>query len=548
MSLKDLAPLNTKRARESAARLFLKFVEDEGVTWEYLEVCMQRENAALLLSAVVDKFGMYLAFKEGRKGQLLARHSVMQYYRQAKNWLLDKFPQHRAAIEKTLLTKGQVLERYCMKRESGVFVNKAPACTKKGLKQMIEYLYSTANTSGDYNDAALLCLLWYLFGRASDLTLLRKANLSVGSGDIFFVRFIRVKASEEQGLSLCLNDDFVTCPLLAIALALITQSSPTAALLNQLPEHQAQSQTSLTPATPLINLTDHPEDVPDLQVPINRSPEDKQTDSAPGIHNYVNRVLDRVAKKAGVAERLTSHSFRRGGAQHANGAGMCVQWIFDRGAWNMSAANKAFAYVFNTPSEDHKVARVLSSNDPEKAVPLLSLDAFDSETQVKIRSVASALFTASSGLEMPQYNVNERVLDTLMAYLLKHYPQLKKLGADGPAVQRIEACTRDKGFSSNDLLAWSSYLAGDKSTNTIQAGAATQDTSTVFTKHPMYIHQAALIEQLIQANHKLDMRLSIMEAKFYNKQEDTPTTNEVSINTESKNHPPSDVVPLGLPT
>ncbi|KAG3119169.1 hypothetical protein PI124_g24491 [Phytophthora idaei] len=114
----------------------------------------------------------------------------------------------------------------------------------------------------------------------------------------------------------------------------------------------------------------------------------------------------------------------------------------------------------------------------------LSLDAFDSETQVKIRSVASALFTASSGAEMPQYNVNERVLDTLMAYLLKHYPQLKKLGADGPAVQRIEACTCDKGFSSNDLLAWSSYLAGDKSTNTIQSGAATQDTSTDFTKHP----------------------------------------------------------------
>ncbi|KAG3122237.1 hypothetical protein PI126_g24228 [Phytophthora idaei] len=134
MSLKDLAPLNTKRARESAARSFLKFVEDEGVTWEYLEVCMQRENAALILAAVVDKFGMYLAFKEGRIGQLLARHSVMQCYRQAKNWLVEKFPQHRAAIEKALLTKGQVLERYCMKRESGAFVNKAPACTKKALK------------------------------------------------------------------------------------------------------------------------------------------------------------------------------------------------------------------------------------------------------------------------------------------------------------------------------------------------------------------------------------------------------------------------------
>ncbi|KAG2888138.1 hypothetical protein PC116_g6588 [Phytophthora cactorum] len=248
---------------------------------------------------------------------------------------------------------------------------------------MIVYLYSTAVTSAYYRDAALLCLLWYLFGRASDLTLLRNANLSVGSGDIFFVRFIRVKTSEEQGLSLCPDDDFVTCPLLAIALALITQSSPTAALLNQLPEHQAQSQTSLTPATPLIDLINHPEDVPDLQAPKHCSPEDKQSDSAPGIHSYVNCVLDRVAKKAGVAERLTSHSFRRGGAQHANGAGMWVQWIFDRGAWNMVATNEAFAYVFNTPSEDHKVARVLSSHDPEKAVLLLSLNAFDSETQVK---------------------------------------------------------------------------------------------------------------------------------------------------------------------
>ncbi|KAG4224947.1 hypothetical protein PC116_g26605 [Phytophthora cactorum] len=54
----------------------------------------------------------------------------------------------------------------------------------------------------------------------------------------------------------------------------------------------------------------------------------------------------------------------------------------------------------------------------------------------------------------------------------------------------------------------------------------------------MHLHQASVIEQLIQVNQKLDMRLSIMEAKFYNKQQDTPTTNEVSINTES-NEPPA---------
>jgi hypothetical protein len=131
MSLNDLTPANTKRARESAARSFLKFLEEEGVRWDYLEVCMHRESAPLVLEAVVDKFGMYRAFKQVRKGQPLARHSVVQYFRQAKNWLLERFPQHRAAVDKALLKKGQVLERYCMKRESGAFVNKAPACTKK---------------------------------------------------------------------------------------------------------------------------------------------------------------------------------------------------------------------------------------------------------------------------------------------------------------------------------------------------------------------------------------------------------------------------------
>ena len=120
---------------------------------------MQRERAPLALEAVMDKFGMYLAFKESRKGQLLARHLVMQYFRQAKNWQLEQYPQHRAVLEKNLLKKEQTLERHCMKRESGSFVNKAPACTKSALKKMMEYLYSTAVTSADYQDAALLCLL-----------------------------------------------------------------------------------------------------------------------------------------------------------------------------------------------------------------------------------------------------------------------------------------------------------------------------------------------------------------------------------------------------
>ncbi|POM81864.1 Hypothetical protein PHPALM_97 [Phytophthora palmivora] len=60
MSLNYLAHTNMRRAREN----FLKFLEDEEVEWKYLEACMQRENAALVLETLVDKFGMHMAFNK----------------------------------------------------------------------------------------------------------------------------------------------------------------------------------------------------------------------------------------------------------------------------------------------------------------------------------------------------------------------------------------------------------------------------------------------------------------------------------------------------
>ena len=67
MILNDLAPANTKRAREKAARSFLKFLEEEEVTWEYLRQCMQRGRAPLALEAVMDKLGMYLALRRAER-------------------------------------------------------------------------------------------------------------------------------------------------------------------------------------------------------------------------------------------------------------------------------------------------------------------------------------------------------------------------------------------------------------------------------------------------------------------------------------------------
>ncbi|KAK1929374.1 hypothetical protein P3T76_015126 [Phytophthora citrophthora] len=190
----------------------------------------------------------------------------------------------------------------------------------------------------------------------------------------------------------------------------------------------------------------------------------------------------------------------------------------------MTATNKALAYVFNTPAEDHKVGIVLSSHAPERPVHLLSLDTFDVETQVKIRGVASALFWSSLGLEIPSYNINARVLDTLMTYLLRHYPELMRLNANGPAVQRIETCALEKAITLNELLAWSSHLACNTRTPSITESAH----APAITEHPMFRLQAALIEQLIQVNQKLDTCLAAMEATIYNKQQPALGTREDS--------------------
>ena len=67
-------------------------------------------------------------------------------------------------------------------------------------------------------------------------------------------------------------------------------------VLSQLPEQLAVSQSTLAPATSLIDVLDHPEDVVSLQdTSSDSTKKENSPDTAPGVHSYVNRVLDRVA-------------------------------------------------------------------------------------------------------------------------------------------------------------------------------------------------------------------------------------------------------------
>ncbi|KAK1942772.1 hypothetical protein P3T76_006271 [Phytophthora citrophthora] len=224
MSLQDLTPVNSQRALKTAINTF---------STDFIAASLVGDASGSVFVKLMDRFGVYLAFVEGRGGKLLARNSVMSYYRHVKNWLLDTYPRHRASIEKKLLKMAQTLERHCLKRVEGGIIKKAPACTKEDPHILMDGLYYDASSAKDYQDAALLALMWYAFGCASDLGFVMKGNLSVSADGVVFMRLIRVKTAEEQGILLFPDkDSFITCPLHSIAMALAMQDRPCAQLLD----------------------------------------------------------------------------------------------------------------------------------------------------------------------------------------------------------------------------------------------------------------------------------------------------------------------------
>ncbi|KAF1315115.1 hypothetical protein FI667_g16238, partial [Globisporangium splendens] len=237
-----------------------------------------------------------------------------------------------------------------------------------------------------------------------------------------------------------------------------------------LPEQPTQAALSLGPTTPLLEIIDNGDAYVELQ-----PPNTDAADIAPTIHSHVNRFLDRIANSVGVLEQLTSHSFRRGGAQHASGsADLTARWTFDRGAWNMSTTNKGFRYAFNTTKE--------------------------------ITSVQDLLCTACKGLSTTGFNVNQRALDVLTAYLTRHYPLLKEINPEEPAIKRLETCVLESDCTAADLLSWSTHLVAipssctEEETNprksSKQAPKVTEESSIIR-------HQASVIDHFIQhAKHQ----------------------------------------------
>ena len=227
---------------------------------------------------------------------------------------------------------------------------------------------------------------------------------------------------------------------------------------------------------------------------------------------------------------LSSHSFRRGGAQHANGdAAVSAQWIFDRGAWNLSTTNKAFAYVFNTTNEDQKIAKVLSGWSTTDQVEIQDLSCFDAVTAEKIASVQAKFFDSCQALAETQYNVCAQALGVLTAQLIKNYPMLKQLYNHSPAVDRIEECLLEAGCDVNDLLAWAVQLERRCHMTNEATSSATATAKDAVSK--LLERQMVMIDQLSEQNVILAARLRKLEGPRVETEQATRTqdTSEATV-------------------
>ena len=381
-----------------------------------------------------------------------------------------------------------------------------------------------ATSSKEYQDAALLVLMWYAFGRASDLGYIQKCNLSVCANNVLFLRFIRTKTSEEQGISLFPdNECFITCPHHAIGMALVMQSYPGEPLLDlpQLATDTEQVPTSITDGIPLVEaLVSCGEDQPTPDTP---TQERRQGPAALKIHAYVNRIVKSMSKiqaQANPTSNLSSHSFRRGGAQHANNdSTLAAQWIFDRGSWNMTATNKAFAYVFNTTSEDQKVSKVLSGWNSTDSPRIPSLDIFDSSTREQINQLAGSLFAASLCLDDRAFKLDYKVVEVLMASLLQHFPQVNDKYPMSPYCVHMRRCMFALGISRSEAMSWGSRLmewsTKENSDRSIKVEAkATQESKLINHLNCVISELTVQLREMGNQNKEMAERLVLLENRL----------------------------------
>ncbi|GMF38856.1 unnamed protein product [Phytophthora fragariaefolia] len=140
--------------------------------------------------------------------------------------------------------------------------------------------------------------------------------------------------------------------------------------------------------------------------------------------------------------------------------------------------------------------------------------AFDAETMEKIYAFQRSLFTTCYKMESSMYNLSQHVADVLTAYLILHYPRMKKLQADGLAVTRMEAAVVNAGALVAELLAWLSHHAVCGKEKPKPSQEALHSPKKPSNESKIIQHQSSVIDRLLQHIKRQDERMDNLEAKM----------------------------------
>ncbi|KUG01946.1 hypothetical protein AM587_10000499 [Phytophthora nicotianae] len=237
--------------------------------------------------------------------------------------------------------------------------------------------------------------------------------------------------------------------------------------------------------------------------------------SVPGAQAYVNRLLVRIqdiAKLQSVklTAGLTSHSFRRGGAMHANDGSVAENWIIERGGWQLDRVNKAFGYMLGSTQADQQVSRVLSGWKPKDGARLPSLAALEQPILGRAQKLQSLLFSNTLGFDDDPLNIDEDVADVLAATFLMHYPDMLRLCEAAPLVLKMREAMAARTIGEAEVLAWSSSIRRVFMPPT-ELKPSPSDTDQISTLLQHVQHQTEKIEVLILQNKRLEERLLAVE-------------------------------------
>ena len=200
---------------------------------------------------------------------------------------------------------------------------------------------------------------------------------------------------------------------------------------------------------------------------------------------------------------LSSHSFRRGAAQNANGSSnISTPWILDRGGWSMTAVSKAFNYIVSTTHEDQQVGKRLAGWDAKAKFKLPNLQCFDVVVLQRIKTLQSLLFACAQGFS-GAFSLRDGVVEVLMAVALLHFHDVLLIAANSPYIKRVHQAMSQLQINNTEVAAWAvtiqqSLLQRGTDTGGVDEAKPPQSEHKISSIDEILKKQAVLIDQQTQ--------------------------------------------------